>query len=79
MVELKYQIASYMDLDILTDSGSTNHTCCLDDSLDIKIVICGLLAGEERALQFRLVKVLNIPYETPSVGIGATQLIQFIV
>ena len=49
------------------------------DSLDIKVVIRGLLAGVERALQLRLVKILDVPNETPSVGIGATHFIQLII
>ena len=50
-----------------------------DNSLDIEIMICSLLAGVERGLQLRLIKILNIPNETPSVGSRATHLIQLIV
>jgi hypothetical protein len=67
------------DLASSTKTQNSYMHVTVGDLLDIKIVICSLLAGVERGLQLRIVKILNIPYETPSVGSRATQLIQLII
>ena len=59
------------------------HSChthlCHAHSLDVEVVVGGLLAGEEGSLECGVGQVLYVPDEGASVWVGSVQLIQFVV